>query len=117
MNSQRGLLLHPLPRNKSHGRTADGLADRLRVAAVVFVALQIRLHIRRRHQSHVMAITADHPRPVVRGTTSLNSHCAWRKLREELPPRPPPKLATQHKGPRSINPVTLKHFFPKIQTN
>src|SRR3954468_13739168 len=43
-----------------------------------------------------MAITADHPRPVVRGTTGLNSHGAWRKLREELLHRAAPKLATQH---------------------
>src|SRR3954466_6615888 len=117
MNSQRGLLLDTLHRNKSHGRTADGLADRLRVAAVVFVALQIRLHICRRHQSHVMAITADHPRPVVRGTTGLNSHGAWRKLREELLHRAAPKLATQHNGSRSINSVNLKHVLRQIQTN
>src|SRR3954462_10796063 len=117
MNSQRGLLLDTLHRNKSHGRTADGLADRLRVAAVVFVALQIRLHICRRHQSHVMAITADHPRPVVRGTTGLNSHGAWRKLRAELLHRAAPKLATQHNGSRSINYVNLKHVLRQIQTN
>src|SRR5437868_9787268 len=117
MNSQRGLLLDTLHHNESHGRTADRLADRLRVAAVVLVALQIRLHIRRRHQSHVMAITADHPRPVVRGTTSLNSHGAWRKLREELLHRATPKLATQHNSSRSINSVNLKHVLRQIQTN
>src|SRR5947208_11477881 len=117
MNSERGLLLDTLHRNESHGRTADRLADRLRVAAVVLVALQIRLHIRRRHQSHLMAITADHPRPVVRGTTSLNSHGAWRKLREELLHRATPKLATQHNGSRSINSVNLKHVLRQIQTN
>src|SRR5437868_8221410 len=117
MNSERGLLLDTLHRNESHGRTADRLADRLRVAAVVLVALQIRLHIRRRHQSHLMAITADHPRPVVRGTTSLNSHGAWRKLREELLHRATPKLATQHNGSPSINSVNLKHVLRQIQTN
>src|SRR5204863_1237819 len=117
MNSERGLLLDTLHRNESHGRTADRLADRLRVAAVVLVALQIRLHIRRRHQSHLMAITADHPRPVVRGTTSLSSHGAWRKLREELLHRATPKLATQHNSSRSINSVNLKHVLRQIQTN
>src|SRR3982751_2901998 len=64
-----------------------------------------------------MAITADHPRPVVRGTTSLNSHGAWRKLREELLHRATPKLATQHNGSRSINSVNLKHVLRQIQTN
>src|SRR3954470_11814439 len=64
-----------------------------------------------------MAITADHPRPVVRGTTSLNSHCAWRKLREELLHRATPKLATQHNGSRCINRVNLEHVLRQIQTN
>src|SRR3954462_7024306 len=64
-----------------------------------------------------MAITADHPRPVVRGTTGLNSHSAWRKLREELLHRAAPKLATQHNGSRSINSVNLKHVLRQIQTN
>src|SRR3954451_4557170 len=64
-----------------------------------------------------MAITADHPRPVVRGTTGLNSHGAWRKLREELLHRAAPKLATQHNGSRSINSVNLKHVLRQIQTN
>src|SRR3954470_21233492 len=64
-----------------------------------------------------MAITADHPRPVVRGTTGLNSHGAWRKLREELLHRAAPKLATQHNGSRSINSVNLEHVLRQIQTN
>src|SRR5882724_9302398 len=117
MNRQRRLLLYALHRYKPHRRTADRLADRLRVPVVVLVAFDIRLHIGRRHQSDLVAVTADHPPPMVRATTGLNANRTWRKLCKEFLHRAAPKLAPQHNPARCINPVDLKHVLRQIQTN
>ena len=84
MKRQNRLLLHALHGHKPHRRAADRLADRLRVPPVVLVALHIRLHIGRRHQSNLMAVAADHPRPVMRAAAGLHAHRAGRKLCKKL---------------------------------
>src|SRR2546427_8096666 len=117
VNSHRRLLLYALHRHRPHRRTADRLADRLRVPAVVLVALHIRLHIGRRHQPDLVAITADHPSPVVRTATGLNAHRAGRQLCKELLHGAAPKLTPQHNTSRCINPVNLEHVLRQIQTN
>src|SRR3981081_2134032 len=117
VNSHRGLLLHALHRNEPHRRTADRLADPFGVPAIVLVALHIGLHVSRRHQSYLVAITPDYPRPVVRAATGLNAHRARRKLRKELPHGAAAKLTPQHHFSRSIDCVNLEHVLRQIQTD
>src|SRR5262249_4603250 len=44
-----------LDRHKAHRRAPNRLADRFRIGGIVLVALDVRLHVLRRHQSHLVA--------------------------------------------------------------
>ncbi|VIO74458.1 hypothetical protein CI1B_52310 [Bradyrhizobium ivorense] len=117
VNRQRRLLRDALHRHKAHRRPAHRLADRLRVPAIVLVALHIRLHIGRRHQLDFVAVLPDHPCPMMRAATGLHAHQARRQLRKKLLHGGPPKLPPQHHSSRRINPVNLKHVLRQVQTN
>src|SRR5258708_8680021 len=65
MDCQRRLLLARLDRDVAHRRARYRLADRLGVARVGFPALDVGLHIGRRHQTHLVAKRADLARPIV----------------------------------------------------
>jgi hypothetical protein len=49
------LLLRRLDRHKSHRRAPNSLANRFRIGGIVLVALDVRLHVLRRHHPHLMA--------------------------------------------------------------
>src|SRR5215469_13543513 len=51
---------------KQHRRAPNRLADRFGIGGIVLVALDVRLHVLRRHQSHLVAKRAQLPPPVVR---------------------------------------------------
>src|SRR6516225_2472340 len=87
------------------------------VSAVVLIALDVGLHIDRRHQPNLMATTANHPRPMMSAASSLHAHQTRRQLPEKLLDRGSPKLAPHHDSSRRINPVNLKNVLRQIQTN
>ncbi len=74
MYRQRRLLLTRLDRDVPHRRARYRLADRLGVARVGFPALDVGLHIGRRHQTHLVAKRADLARPIVARPTGLDAH-------------------------------------------
>ena len=55
MQHQLTLLLDRFDLNKTHGRPPYRLADRLGVGGIVLVALDVGLHVFRRHQPHLVA--------------------------------------------------------------
>jgi hypothetical protein len=40
---------------KWHGRSPNRLANRFRIGGVVLIAIDVRLHVLHRHQSHLVA--------------------------------------------------------------
>src|SRR5262249_4328470 len=48
------LLVSRLDRHKAHRRAPNRLADRFGIGGIVLVALDVRLHVLRRHQSHLV---------------------------------------------------------------
>src|SRR5262249_15731739 len=65
MLHQLTLLLRRLGKHETHGRAPDRLADRLGVSDIIFVTLDISLHILRRHQAHLMAEIRQFACPIV----------------------------------------------------
>jgi hypothetical protein len=77
-SSHGSLLVSPLDRHKAHRRTLNRLADRFRIGGIVLIALDVRLHILRRHQSHLVPKRAQLPRPVVRRRARLRQAVCMR---------------------------------------
>jgi len=65
MQHQTALLLGRFDLHKSHGRPSHRLTDCLGVSGVVLVALDVGLHVLRRHQSHPVAKLRQLPRPIM----------------------------------------------------
>jgi hypothetical protein len=85
MQHQSALLFGRLDLHKAHGRTSYRLADRLSVGSIVFVALDVGLHVFRRHQPHLVAKLREFTRP---------SSGLWRR-----PPCRPGTVAAPRKRP------------------
>src|SRR6266540_4231738 len=81
----RRLLLCRLDRHKSHRRALNSLANRFGIGGIVLIALDVRLHVLRRHQPHLMAKRAQLARPVVRRRTRFQpNHTAWKSNHDML---------------------------------
>ncbi len=80
---QRRLFLGALDRHEAHRRPAHRLTAAFGVAGVVLVARHVPLHVLRRDQPNLMAKTAQHPRPLVRGPARLEPHDRRLQLAEE----------------------------------
>src|SRR5271166_2232198 len=117
MLHQPTLLLDRLHLHKSHRRPAYRLADRLRVGRIVLVALDISLHILRRHQPNLVAELRQLPCPVVRGGTGLHANEARRQSFEELHHLTAAKLFPDDDLLGRIDAVDLKHVLGDIQTD
>jgi hypothetical protein len=84
MLHQPALLLGRLDLHKTHGRAANRLADRLGVGRVVLVALDVSLHVFRRHQTNLVTEPRQLTRPIMRRGTGLHANQAGRQSFEEL---------------------------------
>ena len=83
MLHQLTLLFGRLYRNKPHGWTAHRLTDRFSIGRIVLVALDVSLHVLRRHQTNLMPELCQLTRPIVRGGTSFHADKTWRQGFEE----------------------------------
>src|SRR5215813_7298464 len=72
-NYPQSCCTRPLDRHKAHGRTRHRFRDRLGIAAVVFVRLDIRLHELGRHELDLVAMGAEAARPVMRAATGFDA--------------------------------------------
>jgi hypothetical protein len=73
MLHQPALLLGQLRPHKSHRRPANRLADRLGVCRIVFVALDVSLHVLRRHQTNLVTEPRQLTRPIMRRGAGLHA--------------------------------------------
>ena len=82
---QGGLLLFDLDRHKPHRWPRHRLADRRRIVRVVLAALEIGLHIARRHQPHRVAKRLQLAAPMMRRGTRFNANQARRQSWQRTP--------------------------------
>src|SRR5262249_26579078 len=111
------LLVSRLDRHKAHRRAPNRLADRFRIGGIVLVALDVRLHVLRRHQSHLVPKRAQLARPVVRRRACLQANQTWRQSTEERQNLRTPKLLAQNRRSLCINPVHLKNMLRQVQSD
>jgi hypothetical protein len=78
MLHQPALLFGRLRPHKSHRRPANRLADRLGVRRIILVALDVGLHVLRRHQTNLVTEPRQLTRPIMRRSTSLHANQAGR---------------------------------------
>src|SRR6266566_1306327 len=80
MQSQKIHLLWRLDRHKMHGWPLHGFRNRLRIAVVVLVSLEERLHVLRRDQTHIVASGLQLPADVMGTRTGLHADQAARNI-------------------------------------
>jgi hypothetical protein len=84
-----------LDRHKSHRLALNRLANRFGVGGIVFIALNVRLHVLRRHQPHLMAKISSaaaaqkvyilHKKPSLSGTLCAKPRAPESRLRRSKP--------------------------------
>src|ERR1700747_3764 len=117
MQQHGSLLVSRLDRHKGHRRALNRPANRLRISGIVLVALDVRLHVLRRHQSHLVAKRAPLPRPVVRRRARLQANQTGRQSTEEPQNLRTPKLLAQNRRSLCIDPVPLKNMLRQVQSD
>src|SRR5262249_39309660 len=90
---------------------------RFGIGGIVLIALDVRLHVLRRHQSHLVAKRAQLPPPVVRRRARLQANQTGRQLTEERQNLRTPKLLAQNRRSLCINPVHLKNMLRQVQSD
>jgi hypothetical protein len=108
MQYHHALLLGSLHGNKAHKRPAHRLADRLSVGRIVLLALDVGLHVARRHQSDIVPERAQLSCPIVPGGTRLDADpTGLNRRKERQHPRPPQTGTTSMwRIPRSVRSAT-----------
>ena len=117
MQHQLTLLLGRFDQHKTYGWAAHRLADRLSVGSVVLIALDVCLHIPRRHQTNLVAKLREFTRPIMCGGARLHADKARRQRLEELQHLAAPKLLPNDDLLGRVDPVNLKHVLGDIQTD
>jgi hypothetical protein len=104
MQQCRRLLLCRLDRHKSHRRALNRLANRFRIGGIMLIALDVRLHVLRRHQPHLVPKRTQLARPVMGGRTRFQpDHTAWNAA-EERQHLPAAQSLTQNRRTLCVNP-------------
>ena len=93
---------------------ADRLADR---GGIRLLAPNIRLHTRRRHQPHVVALSGQFVCPGVCPSTGFDANQARWQISEEPDNLRPPQLPLQHHLACGIDTVELEHVLGKIEAD
>jgi len=83
-------LLLALQLDKPHGRSRGRLGDRLGVAVVVLLCLDVRANILGRHQPNLVPLAAQDAAEVVSAAAGLHRHNARRQAGRELDHALPP---------------------------
>src|SRR5262245_27707878 len=111
------LLVSRLDRHKAHRRAPNRLAVRFGIGGIVLVAIDVRLHVLRRHQSYLVAKRAQLPRPVVRRRARLQANQTGRQSTEERLNLRTPKLLAKNRRSLCIDPVHLKNMLRQVQSD
>jgi len=114
---QARLLLFRFDRYKTHRRPRHRLADGSRIIGVVLAALQISLHIARRHKPHRVAKRLKLTAPMMCARTCLNTNEAGRQRSEELQHLRSANALADYHCTINVHPVNLEDRLRNIETN
>src|SRR5712671_6597991 len=114
---QLTLLFGRFDPHKAHGRSPNRFADRLGVSRIVFVALDVGLHILRRHQAHLVAELRQLARPIMRRGTGFHADQARRQCLEKRDHSAAPELLPRNHLLLGVDPVNLKYVLGDIYTD
>jgi len=106
---QSALLLGRLGLDEPHVWPAHGLADRLRISRIVLLALNVGLHVRRRHQSNLVAKRLQLTRPMMGRSAGFDADQARRHLLKERQNKATLELATEDDIALRIDTVNVKN--------
>jgi hypothetical protein len=104
------LLLRTLDRHKAHRRALNRLANRFGIGSIILVALNVRLHVLRRHQPYLVPKRGELARPVVRRCTRFQPNQTARKSAEERHHLPASQSLAQNRRTFRIDAVNLKNM-------
>ena len=117
MLHQLALLLGRFSPYKTHRRPPHRFADRRGIGSIVLVALDVGLHILRRHQPYLMAKLRELTRPVMSRGAGFHADKARRQGFEERQYLAAPQLLANDDPLGRVDPVNLKHVLCDIQTD
>src|SRR5580700_2159883 len=117
MQHQPALLLGRFDLYETHGRPPRRLADRLGVGRIVLVALDVGLHVPRRHQPHPVAKFREFTRPIMSRGAGFHADKASRQRLEELQHLAAPQLLTNDDLFSRVDAMDLEHVLGDIQTD
>src|SRR6202161_569568 len=117
MQHQARLLLFRFCWHEPHRGSRHRLTDRSSIIRVILAALEISLHIVRRHQPHRMAEHLKLAAPMMCGRTRLNTNKAWRQGSEKLRHLSAAYPPADHHCAINIHAVDLKDRLRNIETN
>jgi hypothetical protein len=103
-------MLGRLDRHAADRRLCGGHADRLGIVAAVLAALDKRLDILRRDQSHAVAKRQQRAPPVMRAATGFQRHLDRRQPFKEGQQRTPPQIAPMAMARRVISVMDGRQF-------
>jgi hypothetical protein len=104
-------------RDKPHAWPGDRFADRLCVRSIVFLPLDVGLHVGRRHQPHGMADCLELARPMMRRCAGFNANDARWQLLKKRQYIPALDLAANKHVPRRVDAVDLKYRLCCVETD
>src|SRR3954464_1019073 len=118
----RNTRLRPAPAHFSQPRSAWWGAERprekrLRIGHVILLALDERLHVRRRDQLHRVAELGNLPPPIVSTATGLHGHRAGRERCQEREELAAAQLLAKDNSSRAVGSVQLKDVLGEIQSD
>ena len=114
---QHALLLRALDRNEAHRRPGHCLADRFGVGRIILLPLDVRFHIVRWHEAHVVAKASDLTRPMMRAAAGFHAdHAGW-KTGKELQQLVATHLLADDDIAVAVDAVHLKHVLCQIETD
>src|SRR5262245_24400757 len=117
MLHQSTLLLGRLGHHKSHRWPTNRLTARFCVNRIVLVALDVSLHVLRRHQTHLMTKLPQLACPIVRRGAGFHPNQAWRQRFEKRYHLTAAKLFPDHDLLGRIDAVNLENVLRDIQTD
>jgi hypothetical protein len=117
VHQQRRLLLDRLYGYEAHRRTLDRFADRLRISGVVFVALDVGLHVLRRHETHLMAQLDQLAGPVMRRRASFHANQTWPQVGKKPNNLIAPQSFSYDCRTGRIHAMDLENVLGQVQTN
>jgi hypothetical protein len=117
MKHQHALPLGALDRHQAHGRPGHRLADRLSVGRIVLLPPGVSLHVRGRHQLHLVPERAQLAGPEVCGCAGLHPDPAGRQSSEKSEHFGSPQLLPDGDLASGVNALDLKDVLGEVETD